>query len=68
MRAIEAAFTADPDAAFSTDELCRAVYQREPEKRHRVAVLRALRHDPRIFGTHSSQDPFEHDDPPARLN
>ena len=32
----------------STDDLCRSVYQREPEKRHRVAVLRALRHNPRI--------------------
>ena len=48
MRAIAAAFGAEPDVAFSTDDLCRAVYQREPEKRHRVAVLRALRHDPRI--------------------
>ena len=45
---LQAAFAADPDAAFSTDDLCRSVYQREPEKRHRVAVLRPLRHEPRI--------------------
>lgn len=36
-------FTEDPRAVRSTSELCRAAYDKAPEKRHRVAVLRALR-------------------------
>ena len=67
-RAILAAFAAEPDAAFSIEELCIRVYglrrlerherpkwqQRHPwtysaaEKRHRVAVLRAVRGLPNI--------------------
>lgn len=42
-RAILAIFTADPRAIRSTTELCLAVYGVAPAKRHRVAVLRALR-------------------------
>ena len=67
MRAIEAAFTADPDAAFSTDELCRAVYQ---SPRSGIGWPCSARSG-MIQGSleqHSSQYPFEHDDPPARLN
>jgi hypothetical protein len=39
-----AAFASDPSAILGTDEICRAVYAIERvEKRHRVAVLRALK-------------------------
>ena len=42
-RAIEAAFAAEPDNAFSTEELCNRVYRglNQVEKKHRVAVIRA---------------------------
>lgn len=42
-RTILAIFADDPHAIRSTAELCRAVYGVPAEKRHRVAVLRALR-------------------------
>ena len=50
-RAIRALFDANPDAAFTTDDLCRACYPaRRVEHKHRVAVWRAahnvLKHDP----------------------
>lgn len=42
-RAIAAAFEAEPDEAFSTDELCALAYPgvNRIEKKHRVAVIRA---------------------------
>jgi hypothetical protein len=43
-RAIEAAFAADPDNAFTTEELCERAYFPAVnliEKKHRVAVVRA---------------------------
>lgn len=44
-RAIEAAFAADPDNAFTTDELCQLVYSgiNSIEKKHRVAVVRSAK-------------------------
>lgn len=41
--AIGAALDAEPDRAFTTDELCQAVYRgiNQVHKKHRVAVLRA---------------------------
>lgn len=44
-RAIEAAFGADPDNAFTVEDLCDRVYPgiARIEKKHRVAVLRAAR-------------------------
>jgi hypothetical protein len=42
-RAVIAVFTEDPHAVRSTAELCWQVYGCPPAKRHRVAVLRALR-------------------------
>ncbi|MHB2165644.1 hypothetical protein [Alsobacter sp. R-9] len=42
-RAILALFSETPKAILSTAELCAAVYGTTPDKRHRVAVLRALR-------------------------
>jgi hypothetical protein len=44
-RAIIAAFKAEPDRAFTTEELALAVYAglNRAEKKHRVAVLRAMR-------------------------
>jgi len=43
-QAVLAAFAVDPTAALGTDEICRAVYAVDRvEKRHRVAVLRALK-------------------------
>ena len=41
-RAIQTAFTAEPDNAFTTEELCLRVYRvNQPSKKHRVAVLLA---------------------------
>ena len=41
-RAIEAIFAAEPDNAFTTDDLCDRAYPGERiERKHRVAVLRA---------------------------
>jgi hypothetical protein len=42
-RAIAAALDAEPDGAFTTDDLCDRVYRgvNRIEKKHRVAVLRA---------------------------
>jgi hypothetical protein len=50
-RAIEAAFAAEPGSAFSVDELCRRVYRGADrvEKKHRVAVLRAAKANPRLI-------------------
>lgn len=47
-RAVDAALAANPDNAFSTDELCRIVYGLDDDfnatqKKHRVAVLRAMK-------------------------
>ena len=44
-RAIAAAFDAEPDNAFTTDELCQRVYKSEwaTERSKRVAVLRAVK-------------------------
>lgn len=43
-RGIESAIDADPDNAFTTEDLCELVYPGvEAEKKHRVAVLRAMR-------------------------
>jgi hypothetical protein len=44
-RAILALIAGNPDGAWTTDELCREVYAgiNRVEKKHRVAVLRALR-------------------------
>ena len=43
-RAIAHVFNSEPDNAFTTEDLCRRVYQVEQvEKKHRVAVLRAAR-------------------------
>jgi hypothetical protein len=49
--AIDATFAADPDNAFSTDELCARIYVEDfdlidIEKKHRVAVLRAAKRRP----------------------
>ena len=42
-RALTHALDAAPDAAFRTDDLCRLVYSIEqPQKKHRVAVIRAM--------------------------
>jgi hypothetical protein len=44
MRKIAEVLAANPDDAFTVAELCRAVYGvSPPEKRHRVAVLRAAK-------------------------
>jgi hypothetical protein len=42
-RAIEAALEAEPDNAFTVEDLCDRVYRgiNRVEKKHRVAVLRA---------------------------
>ncbi len=41
---IEAAFNAEPDNAFSVEDLCDRVYPNQPaEKKHRVSVLRAAK-------------------------
>ena len=43
-REIVALFEVDPDGAWTTTELCKRIYPvQEVEKRHRVAVARALR-------------------------
>lgn len=42
-RAIVEASNADPDNAFSVGDLCDLIYSVEPEKKHRVAVLRAMK-------------------------
>jgi hypothetical protein len=44
-RAIEAVFAAEPDNAFTTEDLCDRVYNgaNGVEKKHRVAVLRAVK-------------------------
>ena len=44
-RAIEAALAAEPDNAFNTQDLCERAYRgvNRVDKKHRVAVLRALR-------------------------
>ena len=43
-QAVMTAFAGDPKAVFATDEICRAVYAVERvEKKHRVAVVRALK-------------------------
>jgi hypothetical protein len=43
-RAIAGVFEAEPDNAFTIEDLCDRVYPREPvEKKHRVAVLRAAK-------------------------
>lgn len=49
--AIEAAFEAEPDRAFTTEELVLQVYPglNRAEKKHRVAVLRAMK---RIHSRH----------------
>ena len=44
-RAISALIEGDPDGAWTTADICRAVYpSAEIDKKHRVAVLYALRH------------------------
>ena len=44
-RAISALIDGDPDGAWTTADICRAVYpDDEIDKKHRVAVLYALRH------------------------
>jgi hypothetical protein len=41
---IEAVFKAEPDNAFTIEDLCDRVYPGEPiEKKHRVSVLRAAK-------------------------
>src|SRR5258707_15595741 len=41
---IEAVFAAEPDNAFTIEDLCDRVYPGEPiEKKHRVSVLRAAK-------------------------
>jgi hypothetical protein len=43
-RIIEAVFAAEPDNAFTIEDLCDRVYPGEPiEKKHRVSVLRAAK-------------------------
>ncbi len=44
-RAIEAAFIAEPDNAFTVDDLCDRVYRgvNRIEKKHRVSVIRAAK-------------------------
>lgn len=44
-RTIKELFVAEPDAAFTTEQLCRKVYPRIRHvlKKHRVAVLRAAK-------------------------
>ena len=44
-RAIEAALAAEPDNAFNTEDLCDRAYPgvNRVNKKHRVAVLRALK-------------------------
>ena len=37
------AFQTDPHNAFTANEICELVYARRPEKKHRVAVLTAMR-------------------------
>jgi hypothetical protein len=50
-RAVEAILIAEPDNAFTVEELCRRIYPPVGDakrlrlaKKHRVAVLRAARH------------------------
>ena len=44
-RAISTLIEGDPDGAWSTADICRVVYPGdEIDKKHRVAVLYALRH------------------------
>ena len=47
-RVVEAAFAAEPDNAFTVDELCHRAYPgiNRIEKRHRVAVLHAAKKRP----------------------
>src|SRR6266852_1906054 len=41
---IDAVFAAEPDNAFTIEDLCERVYPGEPiEKKHRVSVLRAAK-------------------------
>lgn len=44
-RAIEAVFAAEPDNAFTTEDLCDRIYHgnNRVERKHRVAVLRAAK-------------------------
>jgi hypothetical protein len=44
-RAIVEAFVAEPDNAFTVEDLCDCVYRgvNRVEKKHRVAVLRAMK-------------------------
>jgi hypothetical protein len=42
-RAVVAAMRVDPDNALTAGELCEQIYGVPPEKKHRVAVLRAMR-------------------------
>jgi hypothetical protein len=43
-RSLKAIFDRSPDGIFTTELLCRRVYRMAPvEKKHRVAVLRALK-------------------------
>jgi hypothetical protein len=42
-RAIAAIFTAEPEVALTTEEMCLRVYGEPVEKKHRVAIVRATR-------------------------
>jgi hypothetical protein len=43
-RAIDAIFAAEPDNAFTTDDLAQRVYRvNQPSKTHRVAILRSAK-------------------------
>ncbi len=42
-RAIRVALEREPENAFKVEELCRRIYAQQPEKKHRVAVSRAIR-------------------------
>jgi hypothetical protein len=49
-RGISAAFAAEPNNAFTTDDLCRRAFPRvkRADKKHRVAVLRAAQKRPEL--------------------
>jgi hypothetical protein len=55
--AIEQAFADEPDNAFSVKDLCRWVYPRRAvEKKHRVAILRAIKGRPNTACCHTDMN------------
>lgn len=51
-RRIREIFTANPDSAFSTDELCNRVYPERADRKHRTAVIAAAKEVSERLGEH----------------